>query len=167
MHLTEIAQKFKIFTKNGQPNISLVYDTILSHSNKRQFILLESGTAVFDSVYAEIIETRDRLLSDNYVFLELTNRPSVPIGKKGDPYIYFLFNSGVLVYIGQTKNLLARIACHIINKDFNETCAFLVDKDKLSLIETLNIMYYKPILNQTEKEPLSLFLMVLNHCCFE
>lgn len=66
--------------------------------------------------------------------------------------IYFLFNYGILVYIGQTKKLLKRIGTHEETKAFNEIAIIETNVNDILEMELFYIEKYKPEYNMTIKE---------------
>lgn len=72
--------------------------------------------------------------------------PFVPI--LPGAYIYFLFQSNELIYIGQTVSLLMRLDNHQkTGKSFDEVAVMQVDWKELNMIEAINIIHYSPKLN--------------------
>lgn len=74
---------------------------------------------------------------------------TVPIKKSS--YIYFLINNGIIVYVGQSFQLLGRIQNHIDNdgKAFDAISVIEVDRKSLNIYERLYINTIKPQLNRT------------------
>jgi hypothetical protein len=167
--IERLAVAFGLYSgKKREPDVRLVYSRLLTHSNRIQFVILESENTIHKAAYEEILSTKERLFEGEYIFKDLVPQPHVPVCGRGTSFVYFLFQDGQLVYIGQTKNLLNRISCHAdSSKEFNEMCCFEVDPDNLSLIETLNISFYKPPLNTASADPMTLFDIVLRQSCFE
>lgn len=67
----------------------------------------------------------------------------------GSSGIYFLLHKGVVVYIGQSNNLMARVYAHKIDKKF-DTIKYVIVSDRhvrLNLERAL-IKKYKPLYNQ-------------------
>ena len=64
-------------------------------------------------------------------------------------YIYFLLVEAKIIYIGQTTNLLSRIASHQKDKIFDHIACFKTSKNDLLTIETVNIQFHKPKLNKS------------------
>lgn len=65
---------------------------------------------------------------------------SLPLAK--DYYVYFLFEKGLLVYIGQTVNLNGRIGEHIKTKVFDEVYHEKHTQFDLSIMEAVYINKY-------------------------
>lgn len=65
------------------------------------------------------------------------------------PGVYFLYNEGELVYIGQTTNVARRILRHIEEglKDFDAARYTKVPEDSLSIVEATLIKNLRPIYN--------------------
>ena len=61
--------------------------------------------------------------------------------------VYFLFKSDECVYIGQSVNIMSRIATHAEQKEFCSYAYLEFPRDKLNEMETLYILTYKPKLN--------------------
>ena len=63
------------------------------------------------------------------------------------PAVYFLFQGDELVYIGQTVNLLARVASHFGRKGFDHFSHIICDRSELAALERIAIVKYRPKLN--------------------
>ncbi len=64
--------------------------------------------------------------------------------------IYHLKSNGVVVYVGQTKNIRNRIAQHLYNsdKEFDDIDFFEVDDELLNDAEAREIVHFKPKYNK-------------------
>jgi hypothetical protein len=62
--------------------------------------------------------------------------------------IYFLISDDEIVYIGQSINVISRVASHKKDKEFDSFSYVEVPKDGLSLFEAAYIDAYKPKLNE-------------------
>ena len=78
------------------------------------------------------------------------------------PYLYFLFNKGDLVYIGQTCNICGRMSTHSKGKIFDGIYCTPIDRRSLLLAETVNIRAYRPPLNMTGWDDQTYFATLLN-----
>lgn len=85
----------------------------------------------------------------------------VPILLK--PYLYFLFNEDVLVYIGQSNNLISRIGQHRRDKVFDSVAYVEFPASKLIDAEDMNILEYTPGLNRTRISYEDLFVKIVRH----
>ncbi len=63
------------------------------------------------------------------------------------PCIYFLFYKDILVYIGQTTSLYARLVSHNSDKEYDRCMYMPCDKEKLNDTERALIKHYLPIYN--------------------
>lgn len=61
--------------------------------------------------------------------------------------VYFLLKDNHIVYVGKTTNGMHRILTHK-DKDFDSYAFFKVRQDNLDLVESLNIIHYKPTYNK-------------------
>lgn len=71
------------------------------------------------------------------------------------PCVYLLVKNGLVVYVGQTKNLWTRVAKHKQDKMFDEVLYLQVPEPELLHVEDLMISILRPELNKTLREPLS------------
>jgi hypothetical protein len=71
--------------------------------------------------------------------------PAPPFG----PAVYFLFDGGELVYVGQTTNMARRLAQHSKLKKFDSFSFIACSENDLRAIETYAIAKYRPPLNRT------------------
>lgn len=93
-------------------------------------------------------------LSDISPVLHSTGFCLVPISElvsKSSDYsnvcgIYFLIKDSKIVYIGQSRNIAARITAHK-DKDFDSVSYVTCKKEELDITETLYILAYQPLLN--------------------
>lgn len=63
--------------------------------------------------------------------------------------IYVLLLDGVIVYVGQTVNLPARLAQHAKNKEFDAHWSTQVAREEMSSAEAAHIVALNPRLNST------------------
>ena len=76
--------------------------------------------------------------------------------------VYFLWDANLLVYIGQTGNLLSRLGTHINDgKVFDSVSIFPVSKEEVMAVEAVNIMAYKPNYNKAVMNPEEYLSLVL------
>ena len=132
-----------------------VFTAILSYGNKINYKLL---TQVDGEVYApkwlwKQMQRVDGSLS-GHVFKSheiKTKLQSIETGIR--PSVYFLFDGGELVYIGQSRNVYGRINEHLKDRDkvFDAFAIFSVPSRELLDIEQANIDYYKPKYNKQGK----------------
>jgi len=63
--------------------------------------------------------------------------------------IYYLIQDGVIVYVGQSKNIRKRIASHIVEgkKKFDSYSFFPAEKENLNQLELDEILEHNPIYN--------------------
>lgn len=62
--------------------------------------------------------------------------------------IYFLLDKGEIIYVGQTKQLLARLAAHMTDKTFDSYAAFPVPASEANDAEAAMIVRFNPPLNK-------------------
>src|SRR5690606_17026832 len=66
------------------------------------------------------------------------------------PCVYFLIRGGEIIYIGQTTNLIKRIKNHSENSEkrgFEDVYYVPMERDSLSVFESLYIAKFRPLLN--------------------
>lgn len=63
------------------------------------------------------------------------------------PAVYFLYKGDEIVYVGQTNNLLRRVASHFGFKDFDHFSYIACRKEELTELERRAILKYRPKLN--------------------
>lgn len=68
--------------------------------------------------------------------------------------VYFLYSKGAVVYVGKSKNILARLGSHCPEKEFDSYSCIKIPTDLLDEVEQYFIFKLKPSLNKTH---LSLF----------
>lgn len=62
--------------------------------------------------------------------------------------VYFLVKGSCVVYVGQSTNVLARIAQHAKDgKDFDRACYIPCSESELDVVESLYIWSLRPVLN--------------------
>lgn len=64
-----------------------------------------------------------------------------------DTYIYFLIHNEEVIYVGQTTQLMTRIAYHTTCKTFDSINYFKVEEEDANLIEAIMIVKFDPPLN--------------------
>lgn len=69
--------------------------------------------------------------------------------------VYFLIRDGKVTYVGQAKNVMARINAHIGEKQFDSFSFLPVAADKLDAIEALYIVWLRPAENVTRPTSLA------------
>ena len=95
------------------------------------------------------IGTFDKAIDKDALF-----KAARPIKVQSTSAVYFLLNSDDdVVYVGQAKNLLARIGTHCYEKNglFSKVAAISVPLHRLDAVERMYIQAYSPILNKTGK----------------
>lgn len=70
---------------------------------------------------------------------------SVPVNNGAS--IYFLINEGKIVYVGQSKNIFARIGDHIKSKSFDSYFVFSCQEENIDVMESFYIHKFNPELN--------------------
>jgi excinuclease UvrABC nuclease subunit len=63
--------------------------------------------------------------------------------------IYFLLNNGIIIYIGQSTNILTRVVDHSRNKIFTHYGYIECSEIDLNYLEKKMIQKYKPSLNKS------------------
>lgn len=76
-----------------------------------------------------------------------TNPDIITVTKYGDCFVYFLLKCDEVVYVGQTKNGIARPLSHR-DKDFDEIKILYCDPIELDFVEDAFIQKYKPVYNK-------------------
>lgn len=61
--------------------------------------------------------------------------------------VYFLISGDEIVYVGQSRNVHARIASHMTTKTFDRVAVLRVAPDQLDFVESVYILALKPRLN--------------------
>lgn len=84
--------------------------------------------------------TNRRLLSEAEIVAESSSAPHLT-------GVYFLVQAERVVYIGQSVNILARIAQHRASKDFDRFAFVPCEREDLDALESLYIHFIKPPLN--------------------
>lgn len=62
--------------------------------------------------------------------------------------VYFLFDKGILVYIGQSVHVGSRVANHAGTKEFDSATYIPVEISLIDEVEAFLIEYYKPKYNK-------------------
>lgn len=85
----------------------------------------------------------DKILTKEAVFKDA-------VSYDGNPCIYFLIRDEAIVYVGQTVDLTRRINEHKREgkKDFDSFSSASVKGRDLDKVESLCILYYRPIYNE-------------------
>jgi hypothetical protein len=157
--LKQIAERFKIDTK-------IAYRALLNKGNKDRVVLMscsETGELYTNrDIFGEILSVESEL-SDMVIDLAvLDKRSTIPF--KPDKYVYFLFDSGSLVYIGRSAAIAARIGTHIEDKVFDKV-AWVTRRD-YEIVENVNIFFYYPKYNKSVWTHAERFGAILNRCIF-
>ena len=142
--ITEIANCYNILSK--ELNDMFIRNNIYVSTTfgiNDGFVDIELSDYITDRYNTYISD----MLSEDAI-LDIKN-VTVPIKKSS--YIYFLINDEVIVYVGQSFQLLGRIQNHIDNngKTFNAISIIEVDRKLLNIYERLYISIIKPQLNKT------------------
>lgn len=143
------------------------YQSILHYGNKICLQLLETENKPFDNVVDEILNTKIKLLSDEFVIETPPAEITIPFTT--EPFIYFLYNDEELVYIGKTNNISARIGQHVSDRSkvFNKIGCLRVNKSLISVTEEVNIYWHTPKYNIQVWTAEEFFRNVLKMCVFE
>jgi len=138
---------------------------LLAASNKNTNKIMHYANGIYfvsNEAHGEIMSV-DRRLKDRIFDLEVAvncKSKSVPI--MNGYAVYFLWDGNLLVYIGQTSNLLSRIGTHINDgKVFDSASVFPVSKEEVMAVEAVNIMAYKPSYNKSVMNPEEYLSLVL------
>jgi|GEM_PF-6135459 len=94
-----------------------------------------------------------RLASRKHRFLQATGEYSiaeivgtaVPIPQTSG--VYFLIKGDMVVYVGQSKNVYARIRRHLDSKAFDKINVIACEESELNRLERMYIRKFSPILN--------------------
>jgi hypothetical protein len=93
------------------------------------------------------IETiKDRLGKEFDVCL--ANAVAFDLPKRTGLFVYFLFDKGKIVYIGQTNELNSRVHSHTKNKEFDRVVAIPVDGRFINAVEKGLIKFFSPPMNR-------------------
>ncbi len=143
------------------------YECILSHGNEICLQLLEAEDKPFENVVNEILESKYKLLSDEFVIKDSNASKRIPFNNGA--FVYFLYDDNCLVYIGKTSNLAARISTHVSKntKIFNKVSYSEVNKSVIGITEDVNIYKYRPKYNKRIWSSVDFFKNVLKLCVFE
>ena len=167
--INEIAKELNLSRIN-------IRDELLKNGRKIRIKLLhgihnnDRMEAVISQIYYEEIMEAVEMLNMEVVDIdEATALSCNTVPFRLEPMIYFLFDGGVLVYIGQSINLCSRISQHVLDgeKRFDKVAAFSVPKKDLNMVEDINIYKYKPIYNQRKWSQRDYFKNVLLLCSFQ
>ncbi len=85
------------------------------------------------------------------MWLEYIKHNAQLLGDNSCPGIYYLLKDGVIVYIGQSKNMRKRIGSHLAQgeKDFDSYHTQKCPEEKLHHYETKAILRFRPAYNKT------------------
>ena len=159
--LSEIAREFNLTEIE-------VHKAILRHSNEIKSVLMNhsdgDGYIVPIGVYSDLVEARDYFLGTIIDVDSLNHGTDITITRGS--YVYFLFNGGVLVYIGQSKFLLKRITNHMDDKEFDSVGYIGVKAEDRIMVEAVNIREYKPKYNIQIIPDYEWFIGILRKCDF-
>ena len=108
-------------------------------------------------VLVAVVETRKDF--ESLVILSPVPLSSVPIAP--DNYVYFLCEGKDVVYVGQSVELLARLAQHRRDKSFDGVALHVTERADLDLIENINIHYHHPKFNKAKWSAEEYFAAVL------
>lgn len=75
--------------------------------------------------------------------------------------VYFLVKDRRVVYVGQSVNIVARLAAHMGTKDFDSTCYMVAQPEELDFIESFYIYMLSPALNGPAPMRLDRFLSLM------
>jgi hypothetical protein len=115
---------------------------------ERSGLLADIGSK--EEKISELLQTIRELSSADVPDGLLKKRQILSIAKPIDVIcgIYFLISDDEIVYIGQSINVISRVASHKKDKEFDSFSYVEVPKDGLSLFEAAYIDAYKPKLNE-------------------
>lgn len=112
-----------------------------------------------ESKLADFIERRfeiesTSLLSPPPELSEITDLKYYNFYLKTGPAVYFLLQNKIVVYVGQTVSLGARITSHIreSSKEFTEVWYVCCPPNQLTAVEAFYIKQFRPRYNQKGKE---------------
>jgi len=120
-------------------------------SNKRNQASNKKRSDIRMSVINRISISIDKKVFDKYLYTEFNIKEVVRLHKNNsDKFIYFLMKDDDLVYIGKSNgNFLARINCHLKNKDFSDIrYRTVLTTSSLDKMEKQLIAKYRPKLNK-------------------
>lgn len=80
-------------------------------------------------------------------FEEYSN--TIDVSKFPQTFVYFLLKGDEVVYVGQTRNGMARPLSHKANKDFDSIYIMPCDEKMLGIVEGQYIVKYNPMYNKT------------------
>jgi hypothetical protein len=125
-------------------SIPLMFRSMRKHVN-----VIGSNAYVNEDVYKVLMSYYSTLhtrIVDINKIQKTTVIPIVP-----GYYVYFLFNLDEVIYIGQSGDLLGRLAAHKCDKKFDSVYYLNFDTPhEMHITEQVNIRHYRPDLNKND-----------------
>jgi len=110
---------------------------------------------LFEHIQAEVSQVLDGSLDNEAIVNAKIDH--IPLSARGS-YVYFLLKNDLIVYVGQTICLTARVGEHLKSiKDFNYISFIEVPKRRLLQVESHYIQKLNPAYNLTGFNPVGLF----------
>lgn len=159
IELTTLAKRFDL-TKDD------CYKLILNHSNKIGIKLMhsfEQKIVVPEILLDSILKTVESIENSLIPYSTISYNKNHEIPFKRDGYVYYLFENGKLIYIGQTINITGRISQHISDgKVFDRVSLVQTEPRNLLLTERFYIYRDLPSLNISVMSSLDYFHEILD-----
>jgi len=120
---------------------------------------------IADEIFDLIKEKVDKQISSAFTIDQILENKSLSVPINQGAYIYFLLVGDIVVYIGQSNQILDRIQQHInSDKKFDYVSIFLVDKKELDEIEQIHIYLFNPYLNKCKYDKISIIDTIIKRC---
>lgn len=161
MNLVKIGKIAKYFGLSDHD----AYNVLLRHGNKIRVKLMHEVNEcinVPDALETALMGTIEALSNSltDYRIISASAKSTIPF--TNDPYVYYLFKQGELVYIGQSVILPMRIGTHVTNRViFDYVYCEIVSAESQLLMEKLYIHRDMPKLNIAVMENLEYFRKIL------
>jgi hypothetical protein len=118
---------------------------------------------LYTEIRANCIWLDDRVVSYEDVMKNASD--SCPITKR--PSVYFLIDQEEIVYIGQSKFPLQRIADHVrSDKNFDRVSVFSCEASEMDIFEAINISRHDPVLNIDRWPAVNFLKYCLDKCIY-
>jgi hypothetical protein len=118
-------------------------DEVKIVTSKTKIKVINRLTKGWEKHYFNLQTKPDKIPSALKEIDELVEIPSMH-----PPGVYFLCQENQVVYVGQSKNPSARIAQHLVDKQFNRV--FMIPTNNLDEVESAYIKKFKPKYNKAQ-----------------
>lgn len=152
--ITEIANQFNVSTKE-------LNDMLMRNGIYVSTTFGINDGYIEDELYTDLCEQYNQYQALLLPAEEIINNKSIVVPIKKAPYIYFLLEDNIIVYVGQSYQLLARLQNHVDNdnKVFNAVTVIEVSRKTINIYEKLYINRFNPSLNKKKYS----ILEILDH----